>query len=62
VDSTWNKAIQKLTRDTTSDLGPGDVDKTYQTPPTTDSNPSAVAGVESGYDNEVWVDYSSTAD
>ena len=61
VDSSWNNAVQRLPRDTTN-RGDGEPTKTYQVNPTVDNNPSDSPGAETGYNNQVWVDYATETD
>ena len=61
ADSSWNKAVQRLPRDTANG-GNGVSSKTYQVNPTVDNNPSDSPGAETGYNNQVWVDYATEAD
>ena len=60
MDSSWNKAVQRLPRDTANG-GNGVSSKTYQINPTAATQTES-PGAETGYNNQVWVDYATEAD
>ena len=61
VDSSYNKAVERIVRDT-SVSGNGNSAKTYQVTPASNLTPTYTPGAETNYNNVAWVDYATESE